>query len=113
MPTYEYKCKRCNHQFEAFQSMSDEPLSTCPECSGPVQRLIGGGAGIIFKGSGFYVTDSRKSGSGAKSGGSNGNGESKSDSASTEKTSDTGGEKKTESTAKSDKGAKSDKSKAS
>jgi len=64
MPTYDYRCTKCDHRFEAFQSMSDLPLSDCPECNGPVKRVMGGGAGIIFKGSGFYVTDSKKSGSG-------------------------------------------------
>lgn len=60
MPTYEYECKKCRHTFEKFQSMSDEPVKTCPECGGKVKRLIAGGSGIIFKGSGFYVTDSKK-----------------------------------------------------
>lgn len=60
MPTYDYECKNCNHTFEAFQKMSDAPLETCPECSGPVKRLIGTGAGIIFKGSGFYCTDYKR-----------------------------------------------------
>jgi putative FmdB family regulatory protein len=59
MPTYEYECKRCAHTFEAFQSMTDKPLRTCPECGGRVRRLIGAGAGIIFKGSGFHATDYR------------------------------------------------------
>jgi len=57
MPTYEYECKKCGHNFEAFQSMSDEPLKKCQKCGKEVRRLILGGAGIIFKGSGFYVTD--------------------------------------------------------
>ncbi|MBN1972047.1 MAG: hypothetical protein JW787_00290 [Sedimentisphaerales bacterium] len=59
MPTYEYKCENCGLIFEKFQSMADKPIEKCPECSGNVQRLIGGGAGIIFKGSGFYATDYR------------------------------------------------------
>ncbi|MBL8967459.1 MAG: zinc ribbon domain-containing protein [Spirochaetaceae bacterium] len=63
MPTYEYECKTCGKTFEAFQSMSDAPLSSCPECGKPIRRLIGGGTGVIFKGSGFYVNDSKKSGS--------------------------------------------------
>ena len=63
MPTYEYECSSCSHSFEAFQSMSEDPLTSCPECGGPVRRLIGGGTGIIFKGSGFYVNDSRKASS--------------------------------------------------
>ncbi len=59
MPTYDYRCKKCSHQFEYFQSMKDEPLKTCPKCDGEVERLIGAGAGLIFKGSGFYITDYR------------------------------------------------------
>jgi len=57
VPTYEYECKTCGYMFEAFQSMSDAPLSTCPECGKAVRRMINGGMGIIFKGSGFYVND--------------------------------------------------------
>jgi putative FmdB family regulatory protein len=60
MPTYEYECKNCSHSFEVFQSMSDSPLTNCPECGSEVRRLIFGGAGVIFKGSGFYVTDKNK-----------------------------------------------------
>lgn len=61
MPTYDYKCQKCGHQFEVFQSMNDERLTDCPleECDGKVKRLLGTGAGIIFKGSGFYETDYR------------------------------------------------------
>jgi len=59
MPTYEYECEKCGHKFEYFQSMSSERLKVCPECKGKVRRLIGTGAGIIFKGSGFYETDYR------------------------------------------------------
>lgn len=57
MPTYEYECNKCGNHFEIFQKMSDEPVKVCPECSGQVKRLFGTGAGIIFKGSGFYATD--------------------------------------------------------
>jgi len=60
MPTYEYECKSCTHRFEAFQTMSDSPLKDCPECGKEVRRLIFGGTGVIFKGSGFYVTDKSK-----------------------------------------------------
>ena len=60
MPTYEYECKNCSHSFEAFQSMSEPPITNCPECGGEVRRLIFGGAGVIFKGSGFYATDKSK-----------------------------------------------------
>ncbi|MDR0323041.1 MAG: zinc ribbon domain-containing protein [Treponema sp.] len=62
MPTYEYECKTCGHGFEVFHAMSDPPLKDCPECGKEVRRLIFGGAGVIFKGSGFYVTDRNKSG---------------------------------------------------
>ena len=57
MPTYDYKCLNCNYTFEYFQSMSSEPLVKCPECGGILKRVIGIGAGTIFKGSGFYQTD--------------------------------------------------------
>ena len=59
MPTYEYQCKKCNYRFEEFQNISEKPLSRCPQCGGRVQRLIGAGAGLLFRGSGFYVTDYR------------------------------------------------------
>ena len=62
MPTYEYECKKCDHFFEKFQSMNDKLLRTCPMCKKKgLQRLIGIGAGVIFKGSGFYETDYRSS----------------------------------------------------
>jgi putative FmdB family regulatory protein len=57
MPTYQYKCLKCGHDFEVFQNMKDEPIRECPECKGKVKRLLGAGAGPIFKGSGFYHTD--------------------------------------------------------
>ncbi len=61
MPNYDYKCQKCDHVFEVFQKMSDPKLEDCPVegCDGKVKRLLGGGAGIIFKGSGFYQTDYR------------------------------------------------------
>lgn len=61
MPTYEYLCRKCGHAFEEYQSMSEEPLTRCPECgTDNLARVMGTGGGIIFKGSGFYVTDYRK-----------------------------------------------------
>ncbi len=57
MPTYEYECDQCGERFEEFQQITARPLETCPACGGPVRRLIGPGAAIIFKGSGFYATD--------------------------------------------------------
>jgi putative FmdB family regulatory protein len=63
MPTYEYACSKCGHHFEKFQSMRDEPLKKCPKChKAALKRLIGGGAGLIFKGSGFYITDYKNKG---------------------------------------------------
>ncbi|MEE8578137.1 MAG: FmdB family zinc ribbon protein [candidate division Zixibacteria bacterium] len=62
MPTYPYRCQKCNHEFEEFQSITEDPIEVCPECSGKVIRLLAGGIGLIFKGSGFYQTDYRKSG---------------------------------------------------
>jgi len=60
MPTYEYECEKCGYRYENFQSMSAEPDKECPECGGNVRRLIGAGAGLIFKGDGFYQTDYKK-----------------------------------------------------
>ncbi|NQT96743.1 MAG: zinc ribbon domain-containing protein [Candidatus Marinimicrobia bacterium] len=57
MPTYDYRCTVCGNQFEHFQSMFDELLSSCPRCNSAVRRVISGGTGLIFKGSGFYITD--------------------------------------------------------
>ena len=62
MPTYEYKCLDCGIQFDRFQSITEDPIQECPECSGQTKRLIGAGAGLIFKGSGFYITDYRSEG---------------------------------------------------
>jgi putative FmdB family regulatory protein len=59
MPTYEYECKSCGYYFDVFQNMSDSPLTSCPQCGKEVRRIINGGSGIIFKGSGFYVTDKK------------------------------------------------------
>ena len=61
MPTYDYQCQTCGHEFEARQSMKDPHLTDCPvaDCAGPVKRKIGLGSGFIFKGSGFYITDYR------------------------------------------------------
>src|SRR5437870_10972334 len=85
MPTYDYKCNACGHRFEKFQPMSAAPIKKCPKCGKmKVQRLIGTGAGLIFKGSGFYITDYRDSGykdkAKAESGSSDGKAETKSES---------------------------------
>lgn len=60
MPNYDYECEKCSYVFEKFQSITAEPLKKCPKCSGKINRLIGGGAGVIFKGSGFYEIDYKR-----------------------------------------------------
>ena len=59
MPTYEYRCRQCGREFEVFQRMSDEPAAPCPACEHVAERLISGGAGLLFRGEGFYITDHR------------------------------------------------------
>lgn len=59
MPTYEYRCPECSVEFEKFQKMSEEPVAECPACGAAAQRRLSGGAGFLFKGSGFYITDYR------------------------------------------------------
>lgn len=78
MPLYEYQCQNCSEKLEAIQKFSDDPYTVCPQCAGPLKKLISSPA-IQFKGSGFYITDYAKSGSGsAPSSGSSSSGESKS-----------------------------------
>lgn len=72
MPTYEYRCKQCNHEFDEFQSISADSLVICPSCQHKsLIRIIGGGSGLIFKGSGFYLTDYKKSNTSPAGGNSN------------------------------------------
>ena len=74
MPTYEYACTKCGHRLEAVQSFSDDPLTKCSECGGALRKVYGN-VGIVFKGSGFYKTDSRNgSGSNGKSSSSDSSG---------------------------------------
>jgi putative FmdB family regulatory protein len=80
VPTYQYACTACDHRFEAVQSFSDAALTECPECDGRLRKVFSS-VGVVFKGSGFYRTDSRSDGKGGKS----------SDAKSTPKTSDTKG----------------------
>jgi putative FmdB family regulatory protein len=85
MPTYEYVCEKCDHKFDHFQSIKEEPIKVCPreKCGmkkwgkGKVRRAIGAGAGLIFKGSGFYITDYRSEGYKAAAKKESGGGESK------------------------------------
>ncbi len=65
MPTYEYQCPE-GHEFELFQKMSEKPRAKCPVCGKPAMRKISGGAGLVFKGSGFYITDYGKDGKGPR-----------------------------------------------
>ena len=62
MPTYEYRCPACGTDFEKFQKMSDPPVAECPGCGAAAERRISGGSGLLFKGSGFYITDYRGEG---------------------------------------------------
>ena len=89
MPTYSYKCLPEEHLFEARQKFSDDPLTECPECGGPVRRVINS-VGIVFKGKGFYVTDNRSGN------GKNGASKSSSDSKSEDKKADSGSDSKSE-----------------
>lgn len=59
MPTYDYRCTKCGHRFELFHGIKDEAVKRCPRCRGKAQRVPAGGAGILFKGTGFYITDYR------------------------------------------------------
>ncbi len=87
MPTYEYACRACGHEFEKFQSMKDEPIKACPKCKKrQAKRCIGSGAGLIFKGSGFYETDYKQAGRKKTTESSETKSESKSDGGSSSKT---------------------------
>ena len=93
MPTYDYVCDGCEHAFEHFQSMSSNVLRTCPQCKKrKLRRLIGSGAGVIFKGSGFYETDYKKKSSASTS--------SQSKDSSSEKKSESKSETKSDSSSK-------------
>ena len=109
MPTYDYQCQACGHEWEMFQSMKDAPIKSCPTCSKrQAKRLLGIGAGLIFKGTGFYETDYKK-----KSGGESkeNSGESgSSDSGSSEKSSSSESSSKKET--KKESAPKKDKAKA-
>ena len=84
MPTYEYRCQACGNKFEEFQTMSAAPVESCPKCNGKVQRIISGGTGLIFKGSGFYINDYKRKDSGSKEGNSESSTSAKPDAAKSE-----------------------------
>ncbi len=98
MPTYDYRCRKCGHRFELFHSIKDETPKRCPKCGGRAVRVPAGGAGLLFKGSGFYVTDYRsksykeraKQDKGGSSGGSGGSGSGSSGSSGSSKGSGSG-----------------------
>jgi putative FmdB family regulatory protein len=99
MPTYDYQCGACGHDWELFQSMNDSPVKSCPKCKKrKAKRLLGLGAGLIFKGTGFYETDYKK-----KSGGESKESSSGSDSGSSEKSTAPKKEKKKETKPKKEK----------
>lgn len=81
MPTYQYMCTECGHAFEQFQSFSDDALTTCPECTGRLRKVFNS-VGVVFKGSGFYKTDSRPSSSSTAAGSSSSSSSASSDSGS-------------------------------
>lgn len=92
MPTYDYRCDACGHEFDVFQSIMDPALRKCPKCKKQkLRRLIGAGSGIIFRGSGFYETDYKRS---RASGG--GSSEKSGEKGGSDKSGETGGEKKPE-----------------
>lgn len=103
MPTYEYRCKSCEHELEVQQSFSDDPLETCPECGGDLRKVYGN-VGISFKGSGFYKNDTRSSSKSTKSTASS-TGSSSSDSSSS---GDSGSSKEAASTSTSTSSSSSD-----
>jgi putative FmdB family regulatory protein len=90
MPTYEYVCRQCGHRFEAWQHMTDDPLTVCPKCSGSIRRVLYP-AGIVFKGSGFYKTEYGSSGAAASASPA----ESKSETGESKSASETGKSEKT------------------
>ena len=79
MPTYEYECPKCGTQFELFQKMSAKTVAKCPKCGAQAKRLLSGGAGLVFKGSGFYLTDYGRAGQKPRSESESSSSETKSD----------------------------------
>ena len=108
MPTYDYKCQACGHDWELFQSMKDSPVKSCPKCKKrKAKRLLGLGAGIIFKGTGFYETDYKKKSPEKKEGDS----DSGSEKSTTKEKSDSNKESTSKSESKKDSGSNKEKPK--
>jgi putative FmdB family regulatory protein len=105
VPTYQYACTECDHRFDAVQAFSDDALTTCPECGGKLRKVFSS-VGIVFKGSGFYRTDSR-GGSVNGSGSDSGKSESKSESGSSSSSSDSGSSSSSSDSGKSSSGSSS------
>ena len=106
MPTYEYRCKDCGHQFDAVQSFTDDALTECPSCGGPLKKVFGN-VGIAFKGSGFYKTDSRSGSSVSSSSGGGDSAGSSSDSKSSDSKSSDSKSSDSKSSSSSDKASSS------
>lgn len=105
MPTYEYECDKCGGQFEYFQAMSDAPKTVCEKCGGHLTKLLSAGSGLIFKGSGFYITDYKGKGGGEGKAGGEGKSSGESKSGGESKGGDGAGASATKSEAKSSGGA--------
>ena len=100
MPTYQYACTECGHAFEQVQSFTDDALTTCPECSGRLRKVFNA-VGVVFKGSGFYRTDSRSGASSSSSGSTSSSSSSESSSESSSGSSSTGSSGSSDSSSKS------------
>src|SRR3954463_9105663 len=101
MPTFPYRCIACGHEFDQFQKFSDDPLKTCPVCELEVRRVIGN-VGVVFKGSGWYITDSRKSSESSVKPEKNGKADAKEPTAATKSDAKTESKSDTKSETKSD-----------
>jgi len=104
VPTYSYACTECDHRFDAVQAFTDDALTSCPQCSGRLRKLFNA-VGVVFKGSGFYRTDSRESGASKNGGSSSSSPSTGSEKSSTEKSSGSSGDSGSSSSGSSSSGA--------